>query len=166
MLVVASRLNVADSKFRGQILHWLSQRRHRIVSSSRGFSTNETSSCLQIQNQLFLFYKQVRKTKRSIQITRRGKVIAEIRAIPAEKTERGSEALKGTRRVILSRQLLIWKILMCEGTKSTGIAISSPASYSGTQILIFRTETKIAAWSQRLCYVFYRNYNSVAARVS
>jgi antitoxin (DNA-binding transcriptional repressor) of toxin-antitoxin stability system len=37
------------------------------------------------------FIKQIRETKRSIQITRRGKVIAEIRPIPSEKTAVGSD---------------------------------------------------------------------------
>jgi antitoxin (DNA-binding transcriptional repressor) of toxin-antitoxin stability system len=37
------------------------------------------------------FIKHVGKTRRSIQITRRGKVIAEIRPIPSEKMDRGSK---------------------------------------------------------------------------
>jgi hypothetical protein len=57
MVVVASRLNVADSKLRSQFPYWLSQRRDRIINCEQGYSTNETSSCLQVQKQLFFFYK-------------------------------------------------------------------------------------------------------------
>jgi antitoxin (DNA-binding transcriptional repressor) of toxin-antitoxin stability system len=40
------------------------------------------------------FIKKVHKTKRSIQITRRGKIIAEIRPIPSRKSELGG-GIKG-----------------------------------------------------------------------
>jgi prevent-host-death family protein len=43
--------------------------------------------------------EQVRKTKRSIQITRRGKVIAEIRPVASEKS-RGLGRMKGTAEIV------------------------------------------------------------------
>ena len=53
------------------------------------------------------FIKQVRETKRSIQITRRGKVIAEIRPIPSEKLQLAPTNERDG-RVILSRHSLIF----------------------------------------------------------
>jgi len=50
--------------------------------------------------------EQVRKTKRSIQITRRGEVIAEIRPLPSEKRKKRLGSMKGTAEILgaLSRQ--------------------------------------------------------------
>ena len=44
--------------------------------------------------------EQVRKTKRSIQITRRGKVIAEIRPIPSEKRNNWLGSMDGTTEIL------------------------------------------------------------------
>ncbi len=44
--------------------------------------------------------KQVQKTKRSIQITRRGKVIAEIRPMPPGKRENWLGRMKGTVEIV------------------------------------------------------------------
>jgi prevent-host-death family protein len=44
--------------------------------------------------------EQVRKTKRSIQITRRGKVIAEIRPLPSEKRKNWMGSMKGTVEIL------------------------------------------------------------------
>lgn len=44
--------------------------------------------------------EQVRKTKRSIQITRRGKVIAEIRPLPSEKRKNWLGRMKGTVEIL------------------------------------------------------------------
>lgn len=45
------------------------------------------------------FIKQVQKTKRSIQVTRRGKVIAEIRPMPAEKRTNWLGSMNGTLKI-------------------------------------------------------------------
>lgn len=45
------------------------------------------------------FIKQVLKTKRSIQVTRRGKVIAEIRPMPSEKRTNWLGSMKGTLKI-------------------------------------------------------------------
>ena len=42
----------------------------------------------------------VRKTRRSIQITRRGKVIAEIRPLPSEKRKNWLGSMKGTAEIL------------------------------------------------------------------
>jgi len=44
--------------------------------------------------------EQVRKTKRSIQLTRRGKVIAEIRPVPSEKGKNWLGSMKGTGEIL------------------------------------------------------------------
>jgi prevent-host-death family protein len=44
--------------------------------------------------------EQVRKTRRSIQITRRGKVIAEIRPLPSEKRKNWLGSMKGTAEIL------------------------------------------------------------------
>jgi len=44
--------------------------------------------------------EQVRKTKRSIQITRRGKVIAEIRPVAPEKSANWMGSMKGTMKIV------------------------------------------------------------------
>jgi prevent-host-death family protein len=44
--------------------------------------------------------EQVRKTKRSIQITRRGKVIAEIRPVASEKSRGWLGRMKGTAEIV------------------------------------------------------------------
>jgi antitoxin (DNA-binding transcriptional repressor) of toxin-antitoxin stability system len=46
------------------------------------------------------FIKQVHKTKRSIQITRRGKVIAEIRTVPSAKRANWLGRMKGTAEIV------------------------------------------------------------------
>jgi antitoxin (DNA-binding transcriptional repressor) of toxin-antitoxin stability system len=44
--------------------------------------------------------EQVRKTKRSIQITRRGTVIAEIRPLPSAKRKNWLGSMKGTAEIL------------------------------------------------------------------
>jgi len=44
--------------------------------------------------------EQVRKTRRSIQITRHGKVIAEIRPLPSEKRKNWLGRMKGTAEIL------------------------------------------------------------------
>jgi antitoxin (DNA-binding transcriptional repressor) of toxin-antitoxin stability system len=44
--------------------------------------------------------EQVRKTKRSIQITRRGMVIAEIKPVPSEKRNNWLGSMKGTMKIV------------------------------------------------------------------
>jgi prevent-host-death family protein len=44
--------------------------------------------------------EQVRKTKRSIQITRRGKVIAEIRPVPSAERQNWLGRMKGTAEIM------------------------------------------------------------------
>jgi antitoxin (DNA-binding transcriptional repressor) of toxin-antitoxin stability system len=44
--------------------------------------------------------EQAGKTKRSIQITRRGKVIAEIRPVPSEKGKNWLGSMKGTAEIL------------------------------------------------------------------
>lgn len=46
------------------------------------------------------FIKQVQKTKRSVQITRRGKVIAEIRPMPSGKRANWLGRMKGTVEIV------------------------------------------------------------------
>lgn len=46
------------------------------------------------------FVKQVQKTKRSIQITRRGKVIAEIKPVPSAKRANWLGRMKGTAEIV------------------------------------------------------------------
>jgi prevent-host-death family protein len=46
------------------------------------------------------FMKQVQKTKRSVQITRRGKVIAEIRPVPSGKRAHWLGRMKGTAEIV------------------------------------------------------------------
>jgi antitoxin (DNA-binding transcriptional repressor) of toxin-antitoxin stability system len=46
------------------------------------------------------FIEQVRKTKRTIQITRRGKVIAEIRPLPSGKRSNRLRRMKGMGEIV------------------------------------------------------------------
>jgi len=64
--------------------------------------------------------EQVRRTKRAIQITRRGKVIAEITPVASEKSRGWLGRMKGRQRSweILSHLLLTWKTLKRLRTKN------------------------------------------------
>jgi prevent-host-death family protein len=64
--------------------------------------------------------EQVRRTKRAIQITRRGKVIAEITPVASEKSRGWLGRMKGTAEIveILSHLLLTWKTLKRLRTKN------------------------------------------------
>jgi antitoxin (DNA-binding transcriptional repressor) of toxin-antitoxin stability system len=167
ILVVASRLNVADQNSVAKSSTSFAKAGIELSIAGKDTRRMKHVPVSKFKANCSALIKQIQKTKQSIQITRRGKVIAEIRPMPSGKRANWLGSMKGRSKlkVISSRRSLIWTILKPFKTKSkVPDTPSNPASYSSTQILIFRTGTKIAAESQRLCYVFFRKLNPVAEK--
>jgi prevent-host-death family protein len=99
MLVVASRLNVADQNSVAKF-PLACQRRDRIAAAGKDTRRMKQVPVSKFKANCSAFIKQVQKTKRSIQITRRGKVIAQIRPLPSEKRANRLGSMKGAPEIV------------------------------------------------------------------